>query len=92
MLQYKHITSDEIIITLFTDNMSKIKRHFTCARVFVTDFDYIHIFPIKSMGDVHHYMKHFFKNVGFPPAIIADLSWGQVQRETETICGKLSYA
>ena len=81
MLKYNHVTADIFVKTCFSDNTSKSKLQFTLAQMFVIDFGYTHIFLMKSKVNVHHAMKHSFKNVGVPPAIISDFTGEKVQGE-----------
>ena len=81
MIRYNNITTDVFINTLSDSNAIKRNRQFICSQVFVTDFGYTHIFLMKSKGNVHHAMKHSFKNVGVPPAIISDFTGEKVQGE-----------
>ena len=67
--------------TFFADNMSKRNIKFTCAQVFVTDFGYTHILPMKSMGYVHHVMNHLFNNIEVSQYIIVDVAREKVQGE-----------
>ena len=86
MLWYNHVTYDIFIDTLFSENASNNKRQFTWAQVFVTDFGYTRIFPMKSNEYDHPIINHFFDNVGFPPALISNFVEDQFQGESRIIC------
>ena len=79
MLQYNHVPFDVFIGTLFSYIMSKNNCQFTCDQLFFADFGYTHIVPTNFNKYVHHTMKHLFKNVGVPPAIVVNFVGDKVQ-------------
>ena len=83
MLLYNHVTAYVFIDTLFAENTSKIKRHFTCDKVSVTEFGYTYIFLIKSKGYLHDAMNNLFNNFEVPPSIIDYFTGEQVQGEAQ---------
>ena len=91
ILWYNHVTSDVFVYTLCSENTSKSKRQFICAQLFVTEFGYTHILPMKCKGYVQHFMKNFFKNFGVTPAIITDFSGEQVQGGVWRICEQVGF-
>ena len=61
---------------------------FTCAQLFINEYRYIHIVPMKGRDDAPYTLRSFFDSVGLPDLIIRDNSkeqssqeWRQVLRE-----------
>jgi len=94
-LRYNRISSNVFMDTFFTlqpersgskEGGTRSLRGFGCAQVFVTDFNHTHVVPLNKKGDVPFSVKHYFKNVGVPPAIICDYALEQVAGRAKKIC------
>jgi hypothetical protein len=91
-LRYNRTTAIVFMDTFFTSKPEKrgstggtrSLRGFGCAQVFVTDFNHTHIVPMYKKSDVIYSVKHYFKNVGVPPAIVCVITlwnrWLERQR------------
>ena len=62
---------------------------FTCAQLFVTDFEWCKVKPMKFRSELLLVLKSVFKEDGVPEKIICDGVQEQVSGEAEHLC-KLS--
>jgi len=54
---------------VYSDTLSttlKSTRNNTCAQVFVTDFDFTRVVPMKSKGDAPFALQDFIHDIGIP--------------------------
>ena len=88
MLRYNRLTTTLFMDTFLATSKKGFKssRGNTCAQLFVTDFNYVRIEPMKARADCYKAVKSFFKHVGVPKAIVADGAMEQVYGETLKIC------
>jgi hypothetical protein len=93
-LRYNRTTANVFMDTFFTSQQerrgskggTRSLRGFGCAQVFVTDFNHTHVVPLFKKSDVTYSVKHYFKNVGIPPAIICDYAMEQIAGATKKLC------
>ena len=89
MLRYDRINTIVFMDTFFATKQKGFvsKRGYTCAQLFVTEFNHVHVSPIKGRKEgVYASVKEYFKNKGVPIAIVADGATEQVQGETRKLC------
>ena len=91
MLRYKRISAPLFMDTYFADSKHTIStRDNVCAQLFVSDFNFVHIVPMKRRKDMHHALKQMFKTVGVPPDLICDGAKEQVQGEARKLVNKVN--
>ena len=88
MLRYRRITCDMFMDTFFSKIASV--RGFKCAQMFVTDFNYIHVSPMKGRREIPNAVKNMFKTRGVPNSLIMDGAREQVYGETRRLCQQAS--
>jgi hypothetical protein len=84
MLRYSRISCDMFMDTYFSKVTSI--RGYKMAQMFSTDFNFIHIENLKKRVDLPQALKHMFKNVGVPNAIVADGAKEQVKGDSLRLC------
>jgi len=66
-------------------------RGYKCAQMFTTDFNFIHIENMKKRAHLPQALKHMFKSVSVPAAIVADgAKEQQVHGESLRFCQHVS--
>ena len=91
MLRYSRITAPLFMDTFFADSKHTVStRGNVCAQLFVSDFNFIHIVPMKRRKDLHHALKQMFKHVGVPPELICDGAGEQVKGESRKLINKVN--
>ena len=89
MLRYNRINTVVFMDTFFATKQKNFtsKRGYTCAQLFVTEFNHVHVSPMKGRKEgVYASVKEYFKKKGVPVAIVADGATEQVQGETRKLC------
>ena len=75
MLKYRLICKHLFVNTFFaTNNSGKYSGGYTCCQLFVTDFGFVYLAPIRSKRVVLQSVKQFFKEIGAPDAIIINVT------------------
>ena len=91
MLRYARISAPLFMDTFFADSKHTVStRDNVCAQLFVSDFNFVHIIPMKRRKDLHHALKQMFKQVGVPPDLICDGAKEQVQGEARKLIHKVN--
>ena len=94
MLRYPRINVNVFTDTFFATKKKKFTstRGNTCCQLFVTEHNYVAVRLMKTRKDgFPQALKSFFKEVGVPPALIADGAKEQVQGESRKICQQVGY-
>ena len=89
MLRYNRLNTVVFMDTFFATKQKGFtsKRGHTCAQLFVTEFNHIHVCPMKGRKEgIYAAVKEYFKAKGLPIAIVADGATEQVQGETRKLC------
>ena len=68
---------------MFATKKAKSLRGNTCLQVFVSDKDYIVVYPMTKKAEYPLALKLFAKEVGAPDVLICDGSKTQNQREVK---------
>lgn len=86
-LRYRHLDVDMFSDTMFASKRcGKSVRNFTCAQVFATDFDWVHVVPMMAERDAHLAYKSTFKEFGVPRKMIVDGARAETAGETKKLC------
>ncbi len=75
--------------TLFAKKMAKSLRGNTCAQIFVSDKDYIALYPMKKEADYFLALKEFSKDVGASDVLVCDSAKTQKKREVKDFCTQI---
>ena len=59
---------------------------FTCAQLFVSDFEFVKVKPMKLKSELPLALTSFFKGVGVPPKNMCDGAPEQVKGESRRLC------
>ncbi len=70
MLQYRHLCHPVFINTMFSNMYSH--RNNKCAKVFASDFGWVHVYPMKTKGKAHEALSLMFQGEGIPPSLVMD--------------------
>ena len=70
---------------------SKSERQFKCAQIFASDFNFVHIIPMRSKANVPQALKQFFKTFGVPDSIICDSALEQIHGDSRRLCIQADY-
>ena len=90
MLRYDRISCNIFMDTFFAaKELGPSLRGFTCAQLFVSDFGFAKVKPMKLKSEVPLALKSFFKTVGVPPKIICDGAPEQIKGESRQLCNKV---
>ena len=74
-------------ITFFANKShSKSERQFKCAQIFASEFNFVHVIPMRSKANVPQALKQFFKIFGVPEAIICDSAPEQIYGDSKRLC------
>ena len=84
MLRYNRISCDMFMDTYFSQVTSI--RGYKCAQMFTSDFNFIYIANLKKRADLPQALKHMFKSVSVPTAIVADGAKEQVSGDSLRLC------
>ena len=91
MLRYSRISAPLFMDTFFADSKHTVStRGNVCAQLFVSDFNFVYIVPMKRRKDLHHALKQMFKHVGVPPELICDGAKEQVKGEARKLINKVN--
>lgn len=87
MLRYYRIQCDMYMDTYFAANKlgPSIRGH-TCAQLFVTDFGWCKVKPMKLKSELPLALKSLFKEDGVPEKIICDGAAEQVGGDSKRLC------
>ena len=89
MLRYDRISCDIFMDTYFAaKELGPSIRGFTCAQLFVSDFGFVKVKPMKLKSELPLALKSFFKGVGVPNKIVCDGAPEQVKGESRRLCQK----
>mmetsp|Transcript_1849 Transcript_1849/g.3782 ORF Transcript_1849/g.3782 Transcript_1849/m.3782 type:complete len:225 (-) Transcript_1849:2857-3531(-) len=87
MLRYPRVNADIFMDTFFVwKDFGKSTRHNQVTQLFITDFSFIYVVPLKGKGLLPFALKDFFKHVGVPPQIICDGAREQVKGGDRRLC------
>jgi len=74
---------------MFAMKAAKILRGNTCCQVFVSDKDYLALYPIQKEKDPPLALKEFAKEVGAHDVLVWDGSKTQNQRVANMLCTQI---
>jgi hypothetical protein len=76
--------------TLFATKMAKSMRGHTCAQIFVSDKDFVALYPMKKESEYFLALKEFAKDVGAPGVLVCDWAKTQKKQEVRDFCTQIS--
>ena len=85
-VRYRRIQGRFFTDTLFATKMAKSLRGNTCAQIFVSDKDYIAIYPMKREAEYILALKEFAKDVGAPAVLTCDNARTEKKKEVKSFC------
>ena len=88
-VRYRRISSKFFTDTLFATKMAKSLRGNTCAQIFVSDKDFIALYPMKKEAEYFLALKEFSKDVGAPDVLVCDSAKTQKKREVKDFCTQI---
>ncbi len=88
-VRYWRINSKFFTDTLFATKMAKSLRGNTCAQIFVSDKDFIALYPMKKEAEYFLALKEFSKDVGAPDVLVCDLAKTQKKGEVKDFCTQI---
>ena len=88
-VRYWRINSKFFTDTLFATKMAKSLRGNTCAQIFVSDKDFIALYPMKKEAEYFLALKEFSKDVGAPDVLVCDSAKTQKKREVKDFCTQI---
>ena len=72
---------------MFATKAAKSLRGNTCCQVFVSDCDFLSLYPMQQESEYPLALKLFAKEVGAPDVLVCDFSKTQNQREVKLLLG-----
>ena len=91
--RYTRLFCNVFMDTFFANKAhSASERHFKSAQIFATEFNFVHIIPMRTKADVPHALKQFFKTLGVPDAIICDSAREQILGHSKKLCDQVDCA
>jgi hypothetical protein len=88
-VRYRRISSKFFTDTLFATKMAKSLRGNTCAQIFVSDKDFIALYPMKKEAEYFLALQEFSKDVGAPDVLVCDSAKTQKKREVKDFCTQI---
>ena len=61
----------------------------TCAQIFVSDKDFVALYPMKKESEYFLALKEFLKDVGAPDVLVCDLAKTQKKQEVKDFCTQI---
>ena len=89
-VRYRKLKSTFYTDTMFATKKAKSLRGNTCLQLFVSDKDYVAVYPMTKEAEYPLALKLFAKEVGAPDVLICDGSQTQNQREVKLFCTQMS--
>ena len=71
-VRYWRINSRFFTDMLFATKMARSLRGNTCAQIFVSDKDYVALYPMKKEAEYFLALQEFAKDVGAPDVLVCD--------------------
>ncbi len=72
MLRYKHLKSTFFLDTFYATGKAKSTHRNTFVQLFVSDKDYVTVYPVLDTKSYLYYLKAFAKDVGAPDILVCD--------------------
>ena len=89
MLRYKRLKSTFFTDTLYATGKAKSTRGNTCAQLFVSDKDYVAVYPMRDTKSYLYSLKAFAKDVGAPDVLVCDSHPTQKKREVREFLNQI---
>ncbi len=86
---YRKLRSKFFTDTMFATKKAKSLRGNTCCQVFVSDCDFLSLYPMQQESEYPLTLKLFAKEVGAPDVLVCDCSKTQNQREVKLLCTQM---
>ena len=74
---------------MFATKAATSLRGNTCCQIFVSDNDFLALYPLQQESEYPLAMKEFAKKVGAPEVLVCDGSKTQNQRQVKLLCTKM---
>jgi hypothetical protein len=84
-VRYRKLRSKFFTDTMFATKKAKSLRGNTCCQVFVSDNDFLALYPMRQESEYPLALKQFAKEVGAPDVLVCDGSKTQNQREVKLL-------
>jgi hypothetical protein len=74
---------------MFATKKAMSLRGNTCCQVFVSDCDFLSLYPMQQESEYPLALKQFAKEVGAPDVLVCDCSKTQNQRAVKLLCTQM---
>jgi hypothetical protein len=85
-VSYRKLKSKFFTDTMFATKKARSLRGNTCCQVFVSNCDFISLYPMQQESEYPLALKQFAKEVGAPDVLVCDCFKTQNQREVKLLC------
>ena len=88
-VRYRKLKSRFFTDTMFATKKAKGLCENTCCQVFVSDCDFLSLYPTQQESEHPLVLKQFSKEVGAPDVFVCDCSKTQNQRKVKLLCTQM---
>ena len=88
-VRYRKLRSKFFTDTMFATKKARSLRGNTCCQVFVSDCDFLSLYPMQQESEYPLALKLFAKEVGAPDVLVCDCSKTQNQRQVKLLCTQM---
>ena len=89
MLRYQRLSSSFFTNTLFATASATSTRGNTCAQIFVSDKNYVAVYPMVKVSQYPSALRLFAKEVGAPKILVCDPHPVHKSRDVKTFLNKI---
>ena len=89
MLRYQRLSSSFFTDTLFATASATSTRGNTCAQIFVSDKNYVAVYPMAKVSQYPSALRLFAKEVGAPKILVCDPHPVHKSRDVKTFLNKI---
>ena len=85
-VRYRKLSSKFFTDTMFATKKAKSLRGNTCCQVFVSDCDFLSLYPMQQESEYPLALKLFAKEVGAPDVLVCDVTAPRLRINVKSSC------